>query len=90
MFVLRFTDSITQSVAIILWDSSEFITLCCRRGFGITSKAHIGLDLTLCLGAACGVAITCLELTDISYYIGVNYVSESRTSAEIAILAVLT
>lgn len=85
----EFLACIIPCAAIILWDSSEFITLCCRRGFGITSKAHIGIDITLCLGAACGVALVSLGLTDIGYYIGTDYSTSPSTSAEIAMLAIL-
>ncbi|KAL8365272.1 hypothetical protein RB595_004195 [Gaeumannomyces hyphopodioides] len=44
----------------LAWDLTEFVTMCCRRGYGITPKAHIGIELTLFLWGAGTISLVAI------------------------------
>ncbi|EJT71627.1 hypothetical protein GGTG_10882 [Gaeumannomyces tritici R3-111a-1] len=46
--------------ATLSWDLTEFVTMCCRRGYGITPKAHIGIELTLFFWGAGAVSLVAI------------------------------
>ncbi|KAK2057325.1 hypothetical protein LY76DRAFT_110686 [Colletotrichum caudatum] len=45
-----------------MWDQSEFLSVCARRGRGITPKAHIGVELMLSLGTYSAGALLAVQL----------------------------
>jgi hypothetical protein len=63
----------------MLWDIAEYVSLCARRGRGITPKAHIGVELVLSLGClACDAVLVVIwtgslrPFTRIDIYISAN------------------
>lgn len=74
----------------MLWDLCEFLTLYLRQGYGITPKAHIGLEITLFLGLAAAVGMLADDLFSLDffdYYYSVN--TFILPSTELALVAIL-
>lgn len=70
------------------WDAAEFITLCARRGRGISPRVHVWVDGLLFLGVATAMAILMVDVI-IDLYDGYSIVEKSRDLVGAALLVLL-
>ena len=80
-----------------MWDVGEYVTLCARRGRGITPKAHIGIELIITLGLVATTTVLGIEIgyflpSATNYYFSFPYnrILANSSIAGTAILGLLT